>query len=118
MRAVARPGAFWPIHDYLFAHQEEITLENLKQKVATFAKGVKGLDFSEFQNCQENQMSLGLVLRDMNMASANNVAATPTLFINGHRIQGIKGAADLRELIADADAERTSQSGSPGADSH
>jgi protein-disulfide isomerase len=103
--------AFWPIHDYLFAHQDEITPENLKQKSNAFAKDVEGLNFSEFENCEENQMSLGLVLRDMNLASANNITATPTLFINGRRVQGIKNASELRQLIADAEAEKVSQSG-------
>jgi predicted DsbA family dithiol-disulfide isomerase len=97
--------AFWAVHDYLFAHQDEITADNLKQKVDVLVKDVKGLDFSEFQNCEQNQMSLGLVLRDMNLASSNSVTATPTLFINGHRVQGIKDAAQLRQLIAEAEEE-------------
>ncbi|HZS57078.1 MAG TPA: thioredoxin domain-containing protein [Bryobacteraceae bacterium] len=59
-------------------------------------------DFAEFQNCVDNQMSLGRVLRDLNLASANNISGTPTLFINGQRKQGIKDAAELRGLIAEA----------------
>jgi protein-disulfide isomerase len=47
-------------------------------------------------------MSLGLVLRDLNLASANNINGTPTLFINGQRKQGIKDVAELRQLITEA----------------
>jgi hypothetical protein len=38
----------------------------------------------------------------VNLASADNVQATPTLFINGHRVAGIKDAAQLRQLITEA----------------
>jgi predicted DsbA family dithiol-disulfide isomerase len=107
------PGAFWSMHDYLFAHQDEITPENIKQKLAALAKDVEGLNLSEFQDCVGNQMSLGLVLRDMNLASANNVTATPTLFINGRRVQGIKDATQLKQLVADAEAQTTAKDGAP-----
>jgi predicted DsbA family dithiol-disulfide isomerase len=97
-------SAFWAVHDYLFAHQQEITPENVKQKVLALAKNINGLSFSDFQSCQDNQMSLGLVLKDMNLATANGVSATPTLFINGRRAQGIKDSAQLEQLIAEAEA--------------
>jgi protein-disulfide isomerase len=67
-----------------------------------FANNTKSLDLREFQGCLDNQMSLGLVLRDMNLASANDINGTPTLFINGQRRQGIKDAAELRQLITEA----------------
>ena len=36
-------SAFWDYHDWIFQHQEEITPDNLKDKVLEFAKG-KGID--------------------------------------------------------------------------
>jgi hypothetical protein len=50
-------------------------------------------------------MSLGLVLRDLNLASANNVNGTPTLYINGQRIQGVKDVNEIRRLLNDARKE-------------
>ena len=94
--------AFWSIHDQLFDQQASITPQNIHEKLLAFAKSAKSLDVAEFQNCLDNQMSLGLVLRDLNLASANNISGTPTLFINGQRKQGIKDAAELRGLIAEA----------------
>jgi len=73
--------------------------------MSSFAKDIKGLDVNSFQSCLENEMSLGLVFRDMSLASANEVNATPTLFINGHRVAGVKSADDLRQLIAEAAKE-------------
>ena len=104
--------AFWSIHDQLFQNQQFITPENVKQKLHEFAQANKTIDFPKFQNCLENQMSLGLVFQDANLASANNVQATPTLFINGRRVAGIRDAAQLRQFIAEAGKE-AGQAASP-----
>lgn len=91
------------MHDKLFNNQDAITSNNIKQKVNGFARGIPTINFSQFQACMDTEMSLGLVFRDLNLAAANNIDATPTLFINGYRISGIKDADQLRQLIADAE---------------
>ena len=50
-------------------------------------------------------MSLGLVLRDMDLAASHNVQGTPTLFINGHRVPGVQDADQLRQFINQAEQE-------------
>jgi len=117
--------AFWSMHDQLFQNQQSITPENIKQKLREFAQADKNIDFQQsitpqninqklrefaqadkdidfpkFQSCLQNQMSLGLVFRDESLASANNIQATPTLFINGHRVAGVRDAAQLRQKEA------------------
>ncbi|MGH9772507.1 MAG: thioredoxin domain-containing protein [Candidatus Acidiferrales bacterium] len=97
--------AFWSMHDQLFEHQADITAKNIHQKLLGFAKATKSLNLQEFQNCLDNQMSLGLVLRDLNLASDNHINATPTLFINGKRVQGVQDANELMQLIGEAAKE-------------
>jgi protein-disulfide isomerase len=94
--------AFWSMHDLIFGNQEGITEENIGAKLSEFAAKARGLDAKAFQECARNNMSLGLVLRDMGLAEANQVNGTPTLFINGRRVQGVENAAQLRELIDEA----------------
>jgi len=106
--------AFWKMHDQIFTDQASITLENVKSKLEEFARAVPGLQMTDFQNCLQNEMSLGLILRDLDLASANSIDATPTLFINGNRITGIKDAAQLRQLIREAEKE-SNQAGTPRA---
>jgi protein-disulfide isomerase len=98
-------GAFWALHDQMFHHQAEITAVNVKDKLLEYARQVKGLDLMNFQDCLDNQLSLGLVLKDVNLASANNINSTPTLFVNGSRIPGVKDSADLRRIIEEAKKE-------------
>jgi protein-disulfide isomerase len=95
--------AFWSIHDQLFDHQTSIARDNIHRKLLEFAQNAKSLNFQQFQSCLDNQMSLGLVLRDLNLAEANSINGTPTLFINGERIQGVRDAAELRRLITEAE---------------
>lgn len=97
--------AFWSLHDRIFQNQAVITTENAKQKLGELAKASKGVDAAAFQKCMDNGMSVGLVLKDIDLAEENQISGTPTLFINGHRVQGVESAAKLRELIAEARKE-------------
>lgn len=107
--------AFWSMHDVIFQNQAKLTPENIREKLGEFARNAKGLDAKSFQQCMDQGMSVGLVLRDMNMADANQVQGTPTLFINGRRIQGVENAAKLRELIEQARKESGAARGMPAA---
>jgi protein-disulfide isomerase len=104
---------FWAIHDQLFKHQEELTPTNIRNKLMEYAQSSKSLDTKLFQTCVENDMSLGLVFRDMNLASANGVQATPTLFINGHRFTGVRDAKQLLQLIEEAKKDSLALSSKP-----
>jgi protein-disulfide isomerase len=99
--------AFWSLHDQLFANQQTITVDNIKERLSDYARESRMINTAEFKNCLDNELSLGLVFRDENLATANNVNGTPTLFVNGRRISGVKDAADLRMIIDQAEAQRT-----------
>ena len=94
--------AFWSLHDQIFQTQESITVDNAKEKLAELAKNGKGVDAGAFQRCMSNGMSVGLVMKDIDLAEANQVRGTPTIFINGHRLQGVESDTKIRELIAEA----------------
>ena len=47
-------NAFWDYHDWIFAHQDDIKAENLKDKVLEFAKG-KEIDALQLTRCMDNK---------------------------------------------------------------
>ncbi|HET9789810.1 MAG TPA: thioredoxin domain-containing protein [Candidatus Angelobacter sp.] len=100
-----------------FSSQQETTADNIKQKLFDYSRTIKLLDAKLFNNCLDNEISLGLVFRDMNLASANDIQGTPTLFINTHRIAGVRDANQLRGLITQARQE-SAQTGALNAISH
>ena len=61
---------FWEYHDWIFAHQSEITPENLKDKVMEWAKGQKDLDSLQLTSCVTSNATLPEV--EKNIASFVN----------------------------------------------
>jgi protein-disulfide isomerase len=78
--------AFWSYHDWVFAHQDEITPENLKDKVLGWAKDQKDLDSLKLGACMDSKATEAEVDKDIAQGRALGVDSTPTLFINGRRI--------------------------------
>ena len=50
-----KPDAFWEYHDWIFAHQADITPENLKDKVLEWAKDNKDLDALQLGACIDSK---------------------------------------------------------------
>ena len=96
------PTDFWKIHDYLFAHQNELNPGNLRENLTAFVTASTGLDKVQFQTCVERDMALGPVNQDVELGRKNGVHATPTIFINGVLYSGLKNADQLKSLVDDA----------------
>ncbi len=86
----AKQGSFWPMHDGLFDHQDELS-EDLFAELADDLRLdpkalIRSLEEGEFQ---------GRVEKDLASGEASGVHGTPTFFLNGERHDG---AYDLRSL--------------------
>ena len=92
------------LHGRLFDGQADTTGQNIRSKLINYAATVKALNMTAFKSCLDNEMSLGLVLRDVNLAESNQISGTPTIFIDGRRIDGVRTAAELMAFIDNAKA--------------
>jgi len=92
-------GAFWDYHDWIFAHQAEITAENLKDKVMEWAKGQKEIDALQLGQCMDNKGTESEVQRNIEEGRALAITGTPTLFVNGRRIGQAIDWPNLRSII-------------------
>ena len=81
-----KPEAFWEYHDWVFAHQETLTPDNLTDQVLGWAKAVKDVDAVKLGACIAAKSTQTEVEKEIEEARALDVNATPTLFINGRRI--------------------------------
>jgi protein-disulfide isomerase len=95
-------GAFWALHDRLFDNQETIKPTDATKQIEQLAAGVPNLDIERFQDCLNRQMSLGAVVRDREMGKRVGVVATPTVFLNGIQIPGVRSGAELHKYLSDA----------------
>jgi protein-disulfide isomerase len=96
--------AFWEYHDYVFAHQDAITPENLRDQVLGWAKDVKDVDAIKLGACIANKATQAEVEKEIAEAQALDVSGTPTLFINGRRIGQTIEWPNLK-IIIDAEIE-------------
>lgn len=91
-------GAFWDYHDWIFANQDSITPENLKDKVLEFAQG-KGVDGPQLSKCIDSRETEEEVDKTRTEGKDLNINSTPTLFVNGRRMVGTVLWADLKRVI-------------------
>jgi protein-disulfide isomerase len=94
-----QPTAFWSYHDWIFEHQQEITPENLKDKVMGWAKDQKDIDSLQLGQCMDTKATEADVNRDLAEGQALSVDGTPTLFVNGRRIAQAVDWSNLRSVI-------------------
>ena len=90
--------AFWDYHDWIFQHQEEITPDNLKEKVLEFATG-KGIDAAQLSKCIDSRATEEEVNKTRAEGKDLDVNSTPTLFVNGRRMVGTLQWPDLKRVI-------------------
>ncbi|MCA1633765.1 MAG: thioredoxin domain-containing protein [Acidobacteria bacterium] len=91
--------AFWGLHDLIFENQRGFTAANVRAKLSDLAQTVSALDADRFRRCVADSGASALVSRDAQFAATHNIAATPTIFINGKRAQGLRSAEQLRALV-------------------
>ena len=82
----AEPTKFWDYHDFLFEDQANVTPENLKAKVVDWA-GKNGLDTLQLARCMDTKATEGEVRKSMAEGRALGIDKTPTLFINGRKVE-------------------------------
>jgi Na+/H+ antiporter NhaA len=81
--AAGAQGAFWAMHDRLFAHQDQLEAGELLDHAAAL-----GLDLGRFARDLGDGTFAARVRDDAASAEASGVSGTPTFFVNGERHEG------------------------------
>src|SRR4051794_2856153 len=90
--AAHEQGAFWPMHDLLFEHQDALRFADLVHYADEL-----GLDSERFTDDLRHRTFAARVAADVDSADLSGVSGTPTFFVNGRRHHG---AFDLETLSA------------------
>lgn len=95
-------GKFWEYHDTLFTNWTGENVGDFTQdKLIQYAETL-GLNAQEFESCLSKGKHKGTVERDEAQAEAAGVRATPTLFINGVKVEGAQPFSILKDYIEEA----------------
>jgi len=81
------PDAFWDYHDWVYTGQKDITLENFDAKLQEYAKN-KGLDALQLGRCMDDKTSAAAIEDSIELGHKLGISATPTIFINGRKLEG------------------------------
>ncbi len=94
--AAGDQGAFWTMHDALFADQDHLTYEDLLARAEELS-----LDRQCFDDAIDAPRTAARIRDDLSSAQASGARGTPTFFVNDRRWTG---ATDAASLIAGLDA--------------
>jgi Na+/H+ antiporter NhaA len=98
--AAALQGSFWPMHDLLLEHQNELQPQYLVQYA-----GDLGLDLDQFRRDLQAHVGADRITEDIDSADLSGVSGTPTFFVNGRRHRGAYDLTTLTEAIKLAKAQ-------------
>ena len=98
--AADRQGAFWPMHDLLLQHQQELRPVDLVR----YATDLR-LDVDQFREDLRRHIGAARVAEDVDSAGSSGVAGTPTFFINGRRQYGAYDIDTLTAAVKTAKAQ-------------
>lgn len=90
--AAAAQDAFWPMHDLLLNHQDDLRAADLLRYASEL-----GLDADRFRKDLQRHVHEVRVAQDVESADLSGVSGTPTFFLNGQRHYG---AFDVQTLTA------------------
>ena len=80
-------GQFWNMHEILFANQRGEGVGSFtNQRLVAMAETL-GMDMTAFNSCFNSSATSGLVSADEALATSLGVRGTPTIFINGARVE-------------------------------
>ena len=114
--AAGEQGKFWEMHDLIFAHQGGIKRDDLLQRASQL-----GLDMKRFVADLDGNRFQTVIDEDKAEGSRLGVTGTPTFFVNGKRMVGMRPLAEYRALVeaelnvGNKSPEATAQTASAGA---
>jgi protein-disulfide isomerase len=90
-------GKFWDYHDYLFAHQADLSHETL----ISDAQAISVPNIKQFTECFEAKKYDSMIKSQEDAGSAYYVGGTPTFFINGTFLAGAQPYSVFQSVIND-----------------
>ena len=98
-------GQFWNFQAMLFANQNgEGRGAFSDRRLKAFAEGID-LDWTQFNACFDSEGYAEAVRADERLARSLGVQGTPTLFVNGQRINNPLNFAEIQQVIETALAQ-------------
>jgi protein-disulfide isomerase len=96
--AEQKPDAFWEFHDWVFENQSALTAAGFSPKLTEWAKS-KSLDAARLDACRASKETGEAIARTVAEGRDLGVNSTPTMFVNGRRINFAIKWPNLKQVI-------------------
>jgi protein-disulfide isomerase len=97
-RCAGEQGRYWPMHDAIFAGQDDWANGKVDELMRQYARGV-GVNAGQFNNCYDGAKYQTVVEADAALAARLGATGTPTFFINGRTLVGAQPIAAFKAVI-------------------
>jgi protein-disulfide isomerase/uncharacterized membrane protein len=97
-RCAAQQGKYWPLDELLFQNRERLEEPELRGLASRV-----GLDLERLARCVASPATQNAVLEDIREGLRRGVEGTPTLFVNGEKIVGMRPLDFWEERIREAE---------------
>lgn len=94
-------GTYWPAHDYLFSHQDELTQNLTAENINAFIEEL-GIDNKKFNACLVSDQAKMEINRDYATGYKYGLVGTPTFFINSYKSQGNIPLSNWEKMLSTA----------------
>jgi protein-disulfide isomerase len=103
-RCAASQDRYWPYHDWLFTNQSgENKGAFAEARLRAMARSA-GLDVAAWDACRATGTEQAAVRAETEQGVAQGLDATPTMYLDGEKIVGVRSAAELGQKIQAAAA--------------
>ncbi|MCH8830721.1 MAG: thioredoxin domain-containing protein, partial [Planctomycetes bacterium] len=96
-RALGGEAAFWQAQEFLFRHRKNLSSERYREMASQI-----GLDSDRFVRAMQSDAIREIVGTDIELAERLEVTATPTMFLNGRRLNRLLRGPVFWQVVADA----------------
>lgn len=103
-RCAAEQDGFWAFHDWLFANQVGENKGAFRDERLRGIATAAGLDVVAWDACRATGEQQAAVRAETQEALTQGVNATPTMYLNGQALVGVRSADELGQLIEAAAA--------------
>lgn len=112
-RCAGDQGQYWEYHDVLYGRQP--TWSGERNPISTYESYAEmlGLDARQFSNCLRSDQHAEEVTRNLQLGESLGVNGTPTLFLNGERVQ-VRDYNELEQRVLEAAGRADAPAGAAG----
>ncbi len=99
-RCAGDQNQFWPMHDLLFARQDEWSeLSDFDARAVQYAQAL-GLDTAAFEQCLASDVHLEPLRQAQAAAVQQQIPGTPTFFVNGQQVDAQQLVQAIDQALA------------------